>query len=173
MIGDVDLAELAESSAEASTALNRLESAEGVEQRILSYCTWLDLRAEQVSETLATFAVPGTLPALYHCASGKDRTGLITALLLGLAGVSTEIIAEDYALTARYLLPRDLNRRALAGVDAADITWQDYAQQICPADVMVGTLKHLEERYGGVEGYVRSAGLSPEQIETLRQAVVE
>ena len=39
--------------------------------------------------------------------------------------------------------------------------------------ISAGTLKHLEERYGGIEGYVRSAGLTPEQIETLRHAVVE
>ncbi len=173
MLGDVDLAELADASAEVRAALNHLESAEGSQKITLNYCTWLDLRREQIGETLATLAVPGTLPALYHCAGGKDRTGLISALVLGLAGVPAETIAEDYALTARYLLARNLNKTASAGVVPSDITWQDYAQQICPPDAMVGVLKHLEECYGGTEGYVLSAGLTPEQIDSLRHAVVE
>jgi protein-tyrosine phosphatase len=43
------------------------------------------------------------LPALAHCTAGKDRTGSVIALVLGLVGVSYEVIAEDYALSATYL----------------------------------------------------------------------
>ena len=69
----------------------------------MSYCLWLDVRIKQVGKTLSTFAASRALPALYHSASGKDRTGLITALVLGLPGVPSETIAEDYELTGRYL----------------------------------------------------------------------
>lgn len=181
MLGDVNLAELAVSSSEVSATLDLLKSVEqeplweveGIERRVISYCLWLDVRIRQVGKTLATFAASRALPALYHCASGKDRTGLITALVLGLAGVPSETIAEDYELTGRYLARRDRNEMTSAGATVAEITWQEYAQQICPAAVMVGTLTHLEERYGGIEGYARAAGLTTEQIEMLRHAVIE
>ena len=68
----------------------------------VSYAVILDHSRARVSETLATLAEPGVLPALFHCGVGKDRTGLIAALVLGLAGVPAGTIAEDYALSARY-----------------------------------------------------------------------
>ena len=68
----------------------------------------LDHRGAQVIKTLDTIASPETLPALVHCAGGKDRTGIITALVLGLVGVPEETIVKDYALTALYFLRHDL-----------------------------------------------------------------
>src|SRR5436309_6252589 len=65
-----------------------------------TYRLILDQRQEQLRQALATLAAPGGLPAVVHCTAGKDRTGLIVALVLGLAGVPTTTIVEDYALSA-------------------------------------------------------------------------
>ena len=138
-----------------------------------SYCVWLDHRRSQICETVATLASPAALPALVHCAGGKDRTGIITALALGLAGVPVETIAEDYALSGRYLFSRYIDANGAAEVEASGYTWQDYQREYCPPEVMLSTLEYLEERYGGVEGYVVGGGLSGAQIETLRRALVE
>ena len=46
------------------------------------------------------------MPALFNCAGGKDRTGVTAALLLGLAGVPDEVIAEDYSLSGWFLVHR-------------------------------------------------------------------
>jgi protein-tyrosine phosphatase len=63
----------------------------------------LDLRGEQLGAVLTAMADDGAFPAVVHCTAGKDRTGLIIALLLGIAGVPSEQIIEDYALSAVYL----------------------------------------------------------------------
>ena len=64
----------------------------------INYVHFLEERRPQVGETLATLAATGALPGIFHCAAGKDRTGLIAALLLGIAGVPANTIAEDYTL---------------------------------------------------------------------------
>ena len=131
----------------------------------------LDRRHSRICETIATLARPGAAPAIYHCAGGKDRTGLITALLLGVAGVPDEIIAEDYGLTARYLVRRSYD--ADPELEARGYTWQDYQRDACPPAVMLRTLEHLRERYGGVEGYLLGCEPGRETIERLRAAFVE
>lgn len=131
----------------------------------------LDRRHPRICETIATLARPGAAPAIYHCNGGKDRTGLITALLLGVARVSDEIIAEDYGLTARYLVRRAYD--ADPELKARGYTWQDYQREACPPGVMLRTLEHLRERYGGVEGYLLGCELGRETIERLRAALVE
>ena len=149
------------------------EDLEGLARIVAIYTNRLDRRLGQIGETLAAIAAPGALPAIYHCAGGQDRTGLITALLLGIAGVPEETIAEDYALTAHYYINLFLGKDAPPDVDPADYTWQAYQQRSCPPEAMLSTLEHLGDRYGGVEGYVRTAGLDSAQIEGLRNAMVE
>ena len=140
---------------------------------VASYSKWLDRRQPQFRDVLTTLAVSEARPALYHCAGGKDRTGVISALLLGIAGVSAETISEDYALTARYVVARWLNEFAPPEVSAAEYTWQEYQREFCPQDAMLRVLQHLDERYGGVESYVRTIGLSEEQVDSIRSALVE
>lgn len=93
---------------------------------------------------------------LVHCQGGKDRAGLVAALLLRLAGVELEPIARDYALSERNL------GRWLGDwiADAADPDEREVRRRIAasPAEAMVGVLEELERRYGDVRGYLREAG---------------
>ena len=142
-----------------------------VAQRISEgYCRLLDRRHSVVREILVTLAQPDALPALFHCAAGTDRTGIISALLLGIAGVTPEIIAEDYTLSARYII-----NLVLAEAESPDenLTLERFQQNNCPPEVMLLTLQHLEKRYGGVEGYSSAIGLMQDQIDSLRNALVE
>ena len=91
---------------------------------------------------------------LFHCSAGKDRTGLISMLLLNLVGVSDEVIIEDYALSEKYL--------ALAMPTA-------YSKP----ETMEGTLIGLKETYGGAEGYLKSAGLSDATLAALKEKLIE
>jgi protein-tyrosine phosphatase len=143
-------------------------------ERILAmYCPWLDLCQPQIRRTLETLAEPDARPAMYHCAAGKDRTGVISALLLGLAGVPAEVIAEDYALSARYLLERYLAQQASPELAPDNYTHEDYRRDFCPPDAMLKVLDYVNERYGGIEAYVLATGLRPGQIESIRTALVE
>ena len=150
-----------------------LESQKGVKYWVEHYTTRLDLWRTQIVNILATLASPGILPALVHCTGGKDRTGVMSALILGLAKVPVETIAEDYALSAPYLFSLYVNEQAPPEVAASGYTWQEYQRDHCPRDAMVGTLHHLEESYGGIEAYVLGAGMTQEQVETLRHALVK
>ena len=98
---------------------------------------------------------------------------MTTALLLEIAGVPEETIAEDYGLTARYLWERWKVEMPGLEADYNLQGWRDYQREFCPPDGMRKVLAFLKDRYGGAEGYARDAGLTDRQIETLRQALVE
>ena len=98
---------------------------------------------------------------------------MISALLLELAGVAKETIAEDYGLTARYLWDRWQSEPPEVEGGAVLRDWRDYQREFCPPECMVKVLDFLEARYGGAEGFARSAGLGDRQIDSLRVALVE
>ena len=98
-----------------------------------------------------------------HCVGGKDRTGLLSAFLLDLAGVAPEDIAADYALSEERLRPRHEAWFAAADTEEELERLRRIAQT--PAASMVGVFAELDRRYGSVEGYLRSAGLSDEELE--------
>lgn len=101
-----------------------------------------------------------------HCVGGKDRTGLLTAFLLHLAGVSDEQIAADYAVSEERLLPRHEGWFAAAESDEELERLRRIAQ--CPPDSMLGVFAELERRYGGIEAYLRSAGVTDDELERAR-----
>jgi protein-tyrosine phosphatase len=101
-----------------------------------------------------------------HCVGGKDRTGLLTAFLLHLAGVDAEQIAADYALSEERLRPRHEAWFAAAKSDQELEELQRIAQT--PAESMVGVFEELERRHGSVEGFLRDAGVSDEELELAR-----
>jgi protein tyrosine/serine phosphatase len=94
---------------------------------------------------------------LVHCQVGKDRTGLLTALLLRLARVSAEVIAADYAVSAERLRPA-VDPWLAAAPDAAERE-RRRRMTATPAETMRGVLAALEERYGGASGYLEAAGV--------------
>jgi protein-tyrosine phosphatase len=101
-----------------------------------------------------------------HCVGGKDRTGLLSAFLLHLAGVETEQIAADYALSEERLRPRHEAWFAAAENDAERERLERIAQT--PAASIVGVFQKLERRYGSVDGYLRDAGVSDEDLALAR-----
>ena len=101
-----------------------------------------------------------------HCVGGKDRTGLLSAFLLRLAGVDDATIAADYALSEERLLTRHEAWFAAAESEAELERLRRIAQT--PASSMAGVFEELERRYGGVEGYLRHAGVSEDELERAR-----
>ena len=120
----------------------------------------------------AALAAPGALPALFHCAGGADRTGIIAALLLSLAGVPEQVIVEDYVLTARYLVDSYRQQKAAEGEDMEGYTWEDYQREFCPPGAMEMALQHLRAHYGGVAAYVAAIGVQDDEVECLRRGML-
>ncbi len=102
-----------------------------------------------------------------HCVGGKDRTGLLSALLLHLAGVSTEDIAADYALSEERLRPRHDAWLEAAETEAERRRLERITQT--PAEVITEVFDELERRYGSIEAYLGSAGVSDEELAAARE----
>jgi protein-tyrosine phosphatase len=101
-----------------------------------------------------------------HCHGGKDRTGLVTAFLLRLAGVSIGEIAADYALSEERLRTRHEQWFASAA-DEAELA-RLHRIAATPESSMVEVLEELERRYGSIEGYLRAGGATDEDLERAR-----
>jgi protein-tyrosine phosphatase len=116
---------------------------------------------------------PGALPALIHCAAGKDRTGLVVALLLATLGVPREIIADDYALSGVCLGP-DYVVDAQRWVADLGHDWEVWGHLFeTPPERMLLTLSYIDEQFGGAEHYLADHGLAPNDQRRLRELLVE
>lgn len=91
---------------------------------------------------------------MVHCTQGKDRTGLIIALLLLLLEVPLEAVTYDYCLSENELLPERESR--LAEMREMGFS-EDFA--LTPKDWMPQLVDHLDVKYGGLKGYLHSIGL--------------
>ena len=106
---------------------------------------------------------------LYHCTAGKDRTGIITMLLLKLAGVADDTVLADYAISETYMKETFERQRKL--VEAAGIKAPDYVFRSKP-EYMQKLMEHIAGKYGTAKGYLESLGLSEEEIGTLEGKIV-
>lgn len=105
---------------------------------------------------------------VFHCAAGKDRTGVAAALLLDLAGVEEPTIIDDFAVSATLLQPvfsEWLPKMAERGID------EEKARGLMSSEpeYMTIFLAHLRERHGNAEGYLRGIGVDPLKIDAVRQ----
>lgn len=130
-----------------------------------SYVEFLERHRDRFGRALAAIA-DAEGPVVIHCMGGKDRTGLVAALLLRLAGVDVDEIAHDYALSGPNLAahlqvwldeaPTERDRRRREKLSQT------------PAAGMRRVIETLEERYGTVAAYLEAAGLSAAQLDDLR-----
>jgi len=135
------------------------------------YLQMLDRYRRGVAEVIAAVANAPDGAVLIHCAAGKDRTGLVSALLLGLVDVPEETIAADYALTAELLRPRE--QEWLENGPGERAEREAVVARYAPtAAVMLEVLRTLTERYGGVEAYLLEAGASRTDLDRLRDRLL-
>jgi protein tyrosine/serine phosphatase len=133
----------------------------------------LDRFRHGVAEAMAAIARAPDGAVVIHCAAGKDRTGLISALLLGLVDVPAETIAADYAITAELLRPREEAWLAACPPEERAERQAMIARYAPTAEVMLAVLAGLSERYGGVESYLAEAGVSRADLERLRERLLD
>jgi protein-tyrosine phosphatase len=105
---------------------------------------------------------------LFHCAAGKDRTGVAAALLLQVAGVANDDIVEDYSRSAELLRPAFAEwepRMAERGVS------KEHVEKLLASDApdMAATLEFIGLRWGHAEGYLESIGVSRSDISAVRE----
>ena len=113
------------------------------------------------------------MPVVLHCTAGKDRTGVSTAFLLSILGVSREVIEADYLLTnldterqADFIentvgYPEGYDRETMSSVAGV------------PKDAMKVFLDGLESKWGSAIEYLEKIGVTQEQMETIRTNFLE
>ena len=142
------------------------------------YCEMLGYNGEFVRRALPLAAEePGVFH--YHCTTGKDRTGVLSCLLLALAGVSREDIAADYCVSQIYLEPVYARMRsgALKLSTQGTITTEDVPGGMdrffhTPASAMLALMDHIQSAYGGAEAFVRACGVPQNVVDAIRRKFV-
>jgi protein-tyrosine phosphatase len=110
---------------------------------------------------------------VFHCFAGKDRTGVLAALLLALLGVPDDTIVADYTLSDHALEP------AVAWAESNDPEWAARMAAFppwllrAPHDTMRAFLDVLRQRHGSIDAYLGDAGVEPELIDALRMRLLE
>ncbi len=138
------------------------ETGDDTDPLLRNYLGYLGDHPTNVVEAVRRIA--GSAPALAHCAAGKDRTGVLVALVLDAVGVKRDAVVADYALSS-------------ANIEAMFRRWTAAAGEEMPADltphhpraaVMEQVLAHLDERYGGAAGWLMANGLTDDELANLR-----
>jgi protein-tyrosine phosphatase len=109
---------------------------------------------------------------LVHCTAGKDRTGLLAALVLEAVGVDRGAVIDDYTLTHERIHP--LRERLLVDAEARGIARRDFARLLgASAVTLAGALAYLDVRFGGACAYLRRAGVAEPTLGRLRARLVD
>ncbi|MGY1741319.1 MULTISPECIES: tyrosine-protein phosphatase [unclassified Blastococcus] len=133
---------------------------------VRSYLGYLDHRPENVVGALRALAAAEGA-SVVHCAAGKDRTGVIVAFSLAVAGVPHEEIVADYAMTAD-VIEALVAKLASSPTYRGDMDHSDLARHTPRADTMARVLDLLDERHGGPAGWLTAHGFGPAEQAALR-----
>jgi len=128
--------------------------------------------APQIGVILRGLAEPTNGPALFHCHGGKDRTGIVAAVLLLALGVPRETVLDDYELTSRYLLI-EANRDSFDSLVASGLPPEAAASVMgTPRWAMADAIEAIDNTHGGIENYITgTVGLTASQLNALRESL--
>lgn len=136
---------------------------------VWAYRDMLDIGAERFARAIDQLAAPGALPAVFHCAAGKDRTGVLAALILGALGVPRSVVLADYALTAEGIE----RMRAWALQESPELADRmvetPSAFMAALPEAMGEVLDGITAEHGSVEQYVLHIGAAPASLEALAE----
>ncbi len=147
-------------------------AAGGADNLVDDYLRQVEVNADSIVATLQLIADPANRPVIIHCTAGKDRTGIVTALLLSILGVDDDDIVADYHVTTVNMAP--IIDRIRAATVYRDNGLAAAPQWIFESEpqTMRSFLAELEVRYGSAENWALAKGLSPETVAALRESLL-
>jgi protein-tyrosine phosphatase len=136
------------------------------------YLQLFDEGASSIARAIEVLAAPGALPAVFHCSAGKDRTGVLAALVLGFLGVPDEVIVEDYALSAQAMVKLFEWLREEYSDTGEEL--ERYAPAVVSAfpEAMAEFLSSVRHERGGFEELAASLNVTG-AVARLREALLE
>jgi protein-tyrosine phosphatase len=137
------------------------------------YLEMISTAEDRIAAAFDILATADALPAVFHCAAGKDRTGILAGLLLSSLGVADEHVVADYALTAPNVArmiawARDAEPSVVEAIEA-----QPAVFLAADPAAMEGLLQTVQARYGSTRAYLVSLGVSEDAFERLEAQVLE
>jgi protein-tyrosine phosphatase len=139
------------------------------------YLEILDASAPVFGQVMEILASDGRLPVLIHCQAGKDRTGIIIALILVAIGVERRLIIDDFLKSNEALIPHF--RKMFLIRKVASLGFFPYRNMLFAVTVkqrnIESVLDRIENHYGGIEGYLRHAGFDPAGLEAVRNVLLK
>ena len=138
--------------------------------------TILEQNASLFGEVFRRLAQDGGTPAVVHCTAGKDRTGILSALLLGTLGVPESTIIADYSLTNRYFEPISSAIKAqMQALDRIGLSADDmHPLLLANPETMKAALAYVNRRYDSIEAYLQQrAGVDEATLARLRGSLLE
>eukprot|EP00978_Attheya_sp_CCMP212_P006507 scaffold14961_cov33-Attheya_sp.AAC.1 len=136
-----------------------------------------------LNELLLRFGAPGIRyvleliadksrhPVAFYCTAGKDRTGMIAAIVLSLLGVPDEDVVEDYSLSANVYAEMNDHKAMVGALSQRNLNPKTFLG--APPEVMRDTLTNIRSQYGSVEGYLDWMGFDESKREQLKSALTE
>jgi len=145
------------------------ETGDDSDPLLRSYLGYLVDRTENVVQAVRLLGGPDVGPTLVHCAAGKDRTGVLLALVLDAVGVQREAVIADYALSAQHV--EAMFRRWTTAFDRE--MPDDLTPHLPRAEVIATVLARLDDQHGsggrdGAAGWLRANGLDEASLDRLR-----
>jgi protein-tyrosine phosphatase len=157
-----------------SNQLEDMDLTDGEKFLAQLYVRSLEGLAPNFGTVLTGLSQQDNLPAVFHCAAGKDRTGMVAAILLSVLGVALDDILDDYELTGQYRTTEAIN----ASMERLR------ANNDIPAEVVAGILRSprwamkaamatVADRYGDLDGYLTGpAGAASDVPDRLREILL-
>lgn len=137
------------------------------------YLEMLDEGAAAIAASIAILGSPTRLPAVFHCSAGKDRTGVLAALVLSSLGVPDEVVAADYHLSAVAVERLVAWLKATRPDLSEEMSRQPKALLSCPPEAMHTFLRGVRGRFGSVEGYLIGIGIGADGVRQLRNVLLD
>lgn len=131
--------------------------------------------ADLMVTALRALVLEGETPSLVHCTAGKDRTGVVSALLLLAVGVELDIVLDDYEVSGDNLSGPWLESMTEAALAHGIAVTPQFVELMSasPREALAPVLGEVLAEHGGVAGYLERAGLSAEELEQLTAQLVE
>lgn len=136
------------------------------------YLQTLEVSSHLIVDAVRALADGEALPAVFFCSAGKDRTGVLSATILGALGVRTQDIVEDYVLTKERIVP--IIER-FGRIEGSPDMYRDLPPtHFAPyPETMERVVAGVHEAYGSFSAYLIAKGLPEASLESLSSALLE
>lgn len=161
-----------EATAIDATVAAAASSDRSAEAMVEQYLAILDSSSDLVVEAVEALASDDALPGVFFCAAGKDRTGVLAAVVLGAIGVRDEDIIADYVLTEGSI---EAIITRFAQAEGAPAMYRDFPpSHFAPfAETMEHVIEGVHSSYGSFADYLTSRGLGDDALRSLRASLLE